>query len=134
MDSRQPQTLRALLDDRSPLSSRATGASVTEDNEYSPYANGRIGTRPQLTLVFHKADGSYKAFAYTHLFSVESANPDEGFCVSFSRIKVVVAGRNLNELQRLVWLQKAAEIVEAGQAASLQIPGHAPVVELIEFR
>lgn len=137
MEGNTPITLRELLD--RPARSATVGHSSStvpqrEEQEYVAFANGRIGNRPQLALMFYKADGSVKAYAYSHLFSIESSNPTVGFTVQFTGAKkVVVSGRNLQRLFQMVCEHRAITIVEAGRGDQLQVSPGSPIVELVEF-
>jgi len=102
--------------------------------EYEPFASGRIGNKPQLTLVFRKANGTVRGFSYSFFYSVESDDPADGFTIDFTHDKLEVVGRNLKRLFHLVCEHRAAEIVEAGRNELLQTPENDPVVEQIDFR
>jgi hypothetical protein len=129
-------SIRALLEkpsrsNASPLT--AVSAHVDRNNEYEPFANGRIGNHPQLTLVFRKQDGSVRGFSYSYFYSIESNNPTEGFVIDFSHIQVEVQGRHLEHLFRLVCDHRAADIVEARHDQVFARPELEPVVEEIRL-
>ncbi|WP_254509541.1 hypothetical protein [Anatilimnocola floriformis] len=115
-------------------SAEVVDAEAVEPEEYAALANGRIGNRAQLSLVFRKASGAAHAYSYTHLFSVESDNPNEGFTVTYSAAKtVVVRGQNLAILFETVCRHRAAEIVEATRAQALETAKFYPIVTSIEL-
>jgi hypothetical protein len=39
-------------------------AALADEEEYTAFTHGRVGTRPQMTLVFRKCDGEEEGFAY----------------------------------------------------------------------
>jgi len=137
MDGKVAKSMRELLErpPRSALpSAPASAGRISEEEEYVAFANGRLGTRAQLMIVFQKADGSLKAFSYTHLCGVESDNPSTGFTVIFtSAKKVLVRGRNLQRLFQLLCLHKVAEVVEASRHEQLQSNPDLLLVESIQF-
>lgn len=115
-------------------SAKASGSPDAEDeNEYTAFANGRVGTRPQLSVIFRKADGSAKAFAYTHLYSIETDNPDTGFVAEFTQTKVKINGRNLEPLFRFFCQHRALEVIEAERNQVFELAAADPVIENIEF-
>jgi len=102
--------------------------------EYTAFAKGRIGVHPQMSIIFRKADGSAKGFAYAHLYSVESNNPAAGFIAEFTQTKVTVSGRNLEPLFAYLCQHRAAEVREAERNQLFEMAGDEPVVESIAFR
>jgi hypothetical protein len=128
-------SIRALLEKQGRANGTPPlGAPAQErEAEYQPFANGRIGNQPQLTLVFRKKDGSVHGFSYSYFYSIESDNPDAGFTVDFSNAKVEVTGHNLEHLFRLVCQHRAAEIIEANRNHLLQKLDTEPAVERISL-
>jgi hypothetical protein len=125
-----------LLERQGRTNSSAKAAAIPEpgsDSEYASFGHGRIAARPQLAIIFRKADGSVKAFAYAHLYSVESDNPDEAFMVEFTQSKVTIKGRNLEPLFRYISQHRAAEVIESGRTQIFELAEPDPVVEKIVF-
>ena len=121
-----------MLDNRSPLgvALRNPISSVDEDDErdITAYANGRIGTKPQLTVTFRKVDGSSHSFAYSHLYRIETATENGGFTAEFSHHTVTVQGRNLTHLHRLLCHHKVHTIQETSATQAMGIDENQPVV------
>lgn len=139
MDNSVSLSMRELLERRQPrLSEESSGvAQLTSatTEEYQAFANGRIGSRPQLSVIFRKASGAACCFSYAHLFTVESENPEAGCIVTFSAGKSVhLRGRNLAQLFDCICFHKAAEIAEAHRSIGITADGSAPIVEAIEFQ
>jgi hypothetical protein len=125
-----------LLERQGRANSSAKAAAIPEpdsDSEYIPFGHGQVATRPQLAIIFRKADGSAKAFSYAHLYSIESDNPDEGFTVEFTQSKVAIKGRNLEPLFRYISQHRAAEVIEAGRTQIFELAAEHPVIEKIGF-
>lgn len=132
MNAESPR-VRSLLERRTVSESYAP---IEKDDvaEYTAYANGRLGNRPQLTLVFRKADGSVKAFAYSHLYAVSSDDPAAGFTVEFSKLMVTVRGENLDPLFRLVCQHRVLEISEISRNQVFDMVESEPTVQKIDYR
>ena len=125
-----------LLEQQGRANSSPKAATIPEADgasEYASFGHGRVGTRPQLAIIFRKADGSAKAFSYAHLYSVESDNPDEGFTVEFTQSNVAIKGRNLEPLFRYISQHCAAEVIESGRTQIFELAEPDPVVEKIVF-
>ncbi len=115
------------------LAAGARTASVNpteceEQPEYEAFASGRIGNRPQLMLVFRRANKEVLAFSYLSLTEIRSPDPEKGFTLDFSGMKVVVAGERLGRLFQMVCTHRAAEIVEADRVMAFQTDATDPVV------
>ena len=102
-----------------------------EEREYTAYANGRIGLRPQLTVTFRQVDGSSHSFAYSHLYSVAADSEAGGFIVEFSQHKVTIQGRNLAQLFRYICDHKVHTIQGTSPSQMLALTDEQPVVTLI---
>lgn len=113
----------------------ATGLSEDSEgeSEYTAYAQGRVSRSSQLSVIFRMADGSARALAYSHLYSVESSQMALGFTMDFGQCKVRVTGRNLEMLFRLTCQYRVAEIREIDRASGLSLMPDAPVVQRIEI-
>jgi hypothetical protein len=124
---------------RTPLRAAAARETVrpaqeSEVTEERSFANGRVGNRAQVTLVFRKKNGSVRGFSYVHFFSIESDKPAEGFSIEFSQFRVTVSGRNLEPLFRLVCAHRVAEIGEVDSSEFFARAEKEPLVERIDFR
>jgi hypothetical protein len=120
---------------RHPVAAEAARPALEpEAAEERSYANGRVGNRAQVTLVFRKKNGSVRGFSYVHFFAIESDNPAEGFAIEFSQVRVTISGRNLEPLFRLVCAHRIAEICEVESSSLFKTGEHEPVVERIDFR
>jgi hypothetical protein len=119
--------LSSLLN-QGPKAATELASEIDETVEYEALANGRIGSRAQLMLVFRKASGEVWAFSYLSLNEIRSPNPEKGFTADFGGVKVVVAGDRLGKLFQMVCLHRAAEIVEADHAKIFQTDAKDPVV------
>jgi hypothetical protein len=100
----------------------AKRASQDEADEYQAFSYGRIGNRPQLTLVIRQAAGGVRGFPYARFEGI-GADQDEsnGFFVRFGREIVSFEGRNLGELFGYVCNYRASEIFEADRHTAMQI-------------
>jgi hypothetical protein len=106
----------------------AAPQAANEVQEYEAFAHGRVGNRPQLMVVFKKASGEVFAFSYISLTEIRSPNPNKGFVVDFSGVKVAVVGDHLETLFRYLVDHKAAEIIEVDRAKAFQTGADAAIV------
>ena len=81
------------------------------DDEYEAFASGRLGTKPQLTLVFRTASGTSHGFAYAHLYTLDY-NPSVGIVLKFTQHQVTLLGRHLDELFRYLCLHRIQTVQE----------------------
>jgi len=121
-----------MLDNRSPLGvvlrNPISSDDEDESRDLSPYASGRIGTRPLLTVTFRKVDGSSHSFAYSHLYAITADSESGGFVAEFSQHTVTIHGRNLSHLHRLLCDHKAHTVQETSATQALGIEESQPVV------
>ena len=113
MTDRQP-TVRALLEKNGRQThSVKEGGEPDVDADYSAYAHGRISRHTQAMLIFRRADGSAKAFAYACLLSVAGDDTTAEFRIEFSQHKVA----EIREAERHQGLAAAPEsaVVESIQ-------------------
>ena len=123
------------------LQGRATRVSAEEahaddpadDEEYKAFAHGRVGTRPQRTVLFRKCDGEEEGFAYAQFSRIRTTDRGREFTVEFAGVQVKVEGRNLGKLFAFLCAQRVPEIVEAARATALSLPDSEAVVESIRF-
>ncbi|MEZ6104429.1 MAG: hypothetical protein R3E01_36290 [Pirellulaceae bacterium] len=99
-----------------------------EADEYRAFAFGRVGIRPQMTLVVRRSTGEFEGFAYAEFSGISGINEDNGFVVRFGPRLVAIEGKNLKRLFGYVCNFRAAEILEASGSAALKIPEDEPVV------
>jgi hypothetical protein len=105
---------------------------AAEEGEYRAYASGRVGNRPQVSVTFRGKDGLGKTLAYCHLYSLDDENPNLGATLEFTRHRVVVKGRNLTELVRLLGDHKVREVQETDEMHALTLAPEAPVVTTVQ--
>lgn len=99
-----------------------------DDRDLSTFANGRIGTKPQLTITFRRVTGASHSFAYSHLYSVITEAEAGGFVAEFSQHRVTVEGRNLQHLFRVFCDHKVHTIQETSPSQALGVETDQPVV------
>lgn len=130
MENASP-SLRTILGGASRAASQVGSSRLPEENEeseYEAFASGRVGNKPQLTLLFRKASGEVFGFPYASFTEIRSENADLGFTVEFSGVEVEVQGQNLSKLFRYVCFHRAAEIVEAARSEQFTLDPKLPVV------
>lgn len=101
------------------------------DDEYAAFAAGRVGTKPQLTLVLRRVSGTCRAFAYAHLYAVEY-DPSVGIILHFSRHRAALTGRHLGGLFRYLCDHRVQTVQEVDALHAETLPAAAPVVTGIE--
>lgn len=124
-------TITDLLQPRGRLAQLARGDTRrSEDDsatgsaeEYTAFARGRVGTRPQMMLCFRKCTGEVTVFAYSLLTRIHSENPVRGFSITFGDTKVTIEGENLTPLFHYIREHRAVEIVEAERTEILKTEG-----------
>jgi hypothetical protein len=92
-------------------------------DEYTAFARGRVGTRPQMMICFRKCSGEVSVFAYSMLTRIYSENPDQGFTLCFHEIEVHIEGENLLQLFQYLREHRAVEIVEAERTVVMSSEG-----------
>ncbi len=100
----------------------------SEPAEYQAFSFGRVGIRPQLTLLLRKANGEVEGFPYADFRGISAVNEDVGFTIRFDTRTVKVEGQNLKQLFQYVCNYRAAEIVEAEPSVVMQTPDGQAVV------
>ncbi len=104
-------------------------SSTTDDErDLSAFANGRIGTKPQLTITFRRVSGASHSFAYSHLYAITTEAEAGGFVAEFSQHRVLVEGRNLQHLFRVFCDHKVHTIQETSPSQALGMEVDQPVV------
>ncbi|MEZ6101665.1 MAG: hypothetical protein R3E01_22245 [Pirellulaceae bacterium] len=106
----------------------ARKAATEAADEYQAFSFGRIGIKPQLTLLFRKATGEVEGFAYADFRGISAIDENAGFKIRFDTRTVKVEGRNLRQLFQYICLHRAAEIVEIDEWMTLQLPEDRAVV------
>jgi hypothetical protein len=104
---------------------------TTTAEEYTAFARGRVGTRPQMMICFRKCSGEVNAFAYSLLTRIYSENPNRGFSMSFSDTEIRIDGENLLPLFHYVREHRTAEIVEAERAVVMSSEGDCVVSRIL---
>jgi len=125
----------AHLDRLRRIAATPSAAVVTEadgDDGYSAFASGRIGTRPQLTLVLRRVTGTAHAFAYAHLYALDY-DPSVGIALHFTQHDVALAGRNLEALFRYLCSHRVQAIQELDPLHAEALPDGTPVVTRVSI-
>ena len=102
--------------------------ATSEDSEYRAFSFGRVGVRPQMTLLLRKASGEVEGFPYADFHGIHSMNEELGFSIQFGRRLVNIEGRNLKQLFGYVCNFRAAEIVEATEITAMALPEFEAIV------
>jgi hypothetical protein len=102
-----------------------------EDDEYAAFAAGRVGVKPQLTLVLRRVSGSCHAFAYAHLYRTEY-DPSVGIILHFSQHRVALTGRHLDGLFRYLCDHRVQTVQEVDPLHAETTPADTAVVTGIE--
>jgi len=105
----------------------ATGSG----EEYTAFARGRVGTRPQMMVCFRKCTGEVNVFAYSLLTRIHSENPARGFSMNFGDTKVTLEGQNLTPLFHYMREHRAVEIVEAERTVVMTADGECVVSRVL---
>lgn len=130
-------SIQALLDRSAangPPNRPTENGSSPDEEGYAALAGGRIGNRPQWTLVFQQASGAVRGFPYAQFDGLRAEDPERGFIVMFAGVEIEVSGHNLGRVVRAVCEHRAAAIVEATRAQGLLLPESEPVVSAIRIR
>lgn len=104
------------------------------EGEYTAYGHGRISNRTQLMLLFRLSGKSVLALPYACLMGVEASDPSSGFTLDFGRQRIRIAGKQLEDLLRLVCQHRVAEIREVNRSEMFTVADDSPVVETIEIQ
>lgn len=126
-------TLSDLLEPRSNFADKAKPARTeTEatEQDYSAFARGRVGRRPQMMLAFQKCTGEVEVFAYSTLRRIQSRDPDRGFAINFGDVELTIEGQNLMQLFHYVCEHRAVEIVEAERTVVMSAEGESFVTRI----
>jgi hypothetical protein len=103
---------------------------TTTAEEYTAFARGRVGTRPQMMICFRKCSGEVFVFAYSMLTRIRSEDLERGFAMSFGDTEVRLEGNNLLPLFNYVREHRTAEIVEAERTVVMQAQGECVVSKI----
>lgn len=111
------------MDDRTKVieGAFAKRAVSEESDEYQAFTFGRIGAKPQLTLLVRKATGEVEGFPYADFAGISAKDEDAGFSVRFGPHSVRIEGRNLKQLFQYVCNYRAAEIIQADERTVMTI-------------
>ena len=109
---------------------RSDEDSVSAD-EYTAFARGRVGTRPQMMICFRKCSGEVNVFAYSLLTKIHSDNPERGFAISFNETVVRLEGENMLMLFNYIREHRAVEIVEADRTVLMTSEGECVVSRIL---
>jgi hypothetical protein len=105
--------------------------AVAAEEEYQAFSFGRVGSKSQLTLAIRRVSGTVHGFVYAHLYTVD-LEPSLGIILRFTHHRVVLQGRNLDELYRYLRRQmvELIQVVDPLQAETL--PEETTVVTSLE--
>ena len=113
---------------------RPAPPAAAEDDEYTAFAGGRVGVKPQQSVTFRTAAGAGLTLAYAHLYAVADDGPEAGFTLEFTRHTVEVRGRNLARLHRLLGDHRAREVRACDPLHGQLVPDGQPVVTGLDIR
>jgi hypothetical protein len=99
--------------------------------EYTAFARGRVGPRPQMMICFRKCSGEVAVFPYSLLTRIHSENSDRNFSMTFNDTKVTIEGENLTSLFHYVREHRAVEVVEAERTAVMATEGECVVSRIL---
>lgn len=114
------------------LATSPVAPEAEEDEVYAAFASGRLGTKPQLTLVFRRVTGTCHAFAYAHLYTLDY-DPSVGVVLQFTQHRVTIAGRNLDDLFRYLCLHRVQTVQEFDALLADTLPATTPVVTKLDI-
>jgi hypothetical protein len=109
-------------------------AQRDDDSEYKAFTFGRVGPRPQMTLILGFAGGHGRGFPYAQMLGIEFDDEDAGFRLEFPGQIVEIRGRNLKRLLRYVCDHRAARVEESTPQQSLAATNAAEIVDSIVVR
>jgi hypothetical protein len=92
-----------------------------DDSDYKAFTFGRVGPRPQMTLMLGFARGHGRGFPYAQMLGIEFDDEDAGFRLEFPGLVVEIRGRNLTRLLRYVCDHRAARIEESTPQHSVKL-------------
>lgn len=93
------------LDKLRKLTEPASDEPGDGEGAYAAFSFGRVSSKPQLTLRVRRVTGTCDGFAYAHLYTLDF-DPSVGIVLRFSQHRVVIRGRNLDELYRYLTLHR----------------------------
>lgn len=110
------------------------GPPADADDEYSAFAGGRVGVRPQQSVTFRTAAGAGLTLAYAHLYGIADDGPEGGFTLEFTRHWVAVRGRHLSRLHRLLGDHRVREVRACDPLHAQLVSEGEPVVVGLDIR
>lgn len=102
--------------------------------EYQAFAFGRVGNKPQISVTFRLINAKGYNFAYSHYYGIVDDHPNVSFSIEFTRHVVLIAGRNLEMLHRLLCDHKVREVRQVDELEAKVLPDGVPVVTHMEIR
>lgn len=111
---------------------KLAASPVAEDEEYTAYNFGRVGSKAQLVLRIRKISGSTHGFVYAHLYTLDH-EPSLGIVLRFSQHRVVLQGRNLDGLYRYLSQNRVDLIQVVDPFHSEKLGDDVPVVTSVEI-
>ncbi len=104
------------------------------EGEYQAFGFGRVGNKPQISVTFRLVNAKGYNFAYSHYYGIVDDHPNVSFTVEFTRHLVMIEGRNLEMLHRLLCDHKVREVRQVDELEAKMLPEEVPVVTRIEVR
>jgi hypothetical protein len=105
-----------------------TRPPAKDNDEYRAFSFGRIGIRPQLTLLFTKASGEVEGFPYADFRGIWTRDRNAGFTMTFGNRIITVEGQNLKQLFEYICNHRAAEVVLCDPHSAMALEENATVV------
>ncbi len=104
------------------------------EDEYQAFGFGRVGNKPQISVTFRLVNAKGYNFAYSHYYGIVDDHPNVSFAIEFTRHVVMIEGRNLETLHRLLCDHKVREVHQMDELEAKVLPDEVPVVTKIEVR
>ncbi len=78
-----------------------------------------VGTKAELMLEFHRADGYRLAIPYIDIKEIETQDPAKGFQIRTAARKFTLEGANLERCYRYLKQNRIAELKEASRPTAM---------------
>jgi hypothetical protein len=108
-------------------------ASSEDDAEYQAFSFGRVGIKPQLTLLIRKASGAVEVFPYADFCGISSSDENLGFTLRFATRTVLIEGQRLGKLFQYICNFRTAEIMEADERTAAIAEPDKPIVWRVKW-
>lgn len=111
----------------------AVATRTEEDTEHQSVSYGKIGTRPEIMLEIHRADGYRESIPYIDIRKIVTSDPSVGFIIKTNEQEYRIEGANLENCYRLLKQNRVAEIREASRPEFMAIDSAEAVVSKLIF-